>query len=133
MSNYDDIINIKRPLSSRVKMSLNDRAAQFAPFAALEGFDDSIDETARIVDERIELDEESYSILDSHMLEIKEKLKDNPLIRITYFIKDNKKSGGKYLTKNVYFKKIDEDNHTIVLQDDNKIDIDDVYYLEIIK
>jgi len=132
VSKYDDIINITRPLSARNKMSMLDRAAQFAPFAALEGFDDSIDETARLVDERIELDEESYSILDAKFIEIKEKFKEHPLIRITYFVRDKKKSGGKYITKNVHFKKIDEDNHLIIFEDESKIDIDDVYYLEII-
>jgi len=132
MSKYDDIINIDRPFSKHPKMSINDRSAQFSPFAALDGYDDSIKETGRFVEERIELDEESYTQLDYNIELIKKHIKEKPPISITYFVKDERKSGGMYISKHTTLNKIDNDNHLLITTDGN-IDIDDIYKIELLK
>ena len=78
MGNYDDIINLKRPISKHPKMSLYQRSAQFAPFAALTGYEGQVKETARLTDRRIELDEEMKLILDLKIQVIKEMISYKP-------------------------------------------------------
>ena len=80
MGNYDDIINLKRPISKHPKMSLYQRSAQFAPFAALTGYEGQVKETARLTDRRIELDEEMKLILDLKIQVIKEMLSDKLML-----------------------------------------------------
>lgn len=127
MDDYKDIMYLVRPRSSRPKMSLHDRAAQFAPFAALTGYDEQVKETARLVDQRIMLDEESYKILDSKLSIIKEHIKENIEITVMYFSYDLRKTGGAYLFKTGIIKKIDIDNHQIVFDNKDSIDIDDIF------
>ena len=86
MENYDDIINLKRPVSKHPKMSLYQRSAQFAPFAALTGYEGQVKETARLTDKKIELDEEVKVMLDMKIQVIQEMLSNNPELEITYFI-----------------------------------------------
>ena len=95
MGNYDDIINLKRPISKHPKMSLYQRSAQFAPFAALTGYEGQVKETARLTDKRIELDEEIKVMLDMKIQVIQEMLSNNPALEITYFIPDNVKLSSK--------------------------------------
>jgi len=126
MGNYDDIINLKRPISKHPKMSLYQRSAQFAPFAALTGYEGQVKETARLTDRRIELDEEMKLILDLKIQVIKEMLSDNPEVEITYFIPDTKKDGGKYETIINNVKKIDSYNEHIIMQNNLKIEIKEI-------
>ena len=126
MENYDDIINLKRPVSKHPKMSLYQRSAQFAPFAALTGYEGQVKETARLTDRRIELDEEMKLILDLKIQVIKEMLSDNPEVEITYFIPDTKKDGGKYETIINNVKKIDSYNEHIIMQNNLKIEIKEI-------
>lgn len=126
MGNYDDIINLKRPISKHPKMSLYQRSAQFAPFAALTGYEGQVKETARLTDSRIELDEEMKLILDLKIQVIKEMLSDNPEVEITYFIPDTKKDGGKYETIINNVKKIDSYNEHIIMQNNLKIEIKEI-------
>ena len=126
MGNYDDIINLKRPISKHPKMSLYQRSAQFAPFAALTGYEGQVKETARLTDRRIELDEEMKLILDLKIQVIKEMLSDNPEVEITYFIPDTKKDGGKYETTINNVKKIDIYNEHIIMQNNLKIEIKEI-------
>ena len=126
MGNYDDIINLKRPISKHPKMSLYQRSAQFAPFAALTGYEGQVKETARLTDRRIELDEEMKLILDLKIQVIKEMLSDNPEVEITYFISDTKKDGGKYETIINNVKKIDSYNEHIIMQNNLKIEIKEI-------
>ena len=122
MGNYDDIINLKRPISKHPKMSLYQRSAQFAPFAALTGYEGQVKETARLTDRRIELDEEMKLILDLKIQVIKEMLSDNPEVEITYFIPDTRKDGGKYETIINNVKKIDSYNEHIIMKNNlNKL------------
>lgn len=128
---YDDIINMPYQKSrTHPHMSLNDRAAQFAPFAALNGHSEAVKETERLVDQRITLDQDAIEILNKKIIIIKNYIKTKPQIIITYFIPDNKKNGGKYITETKFVKKIDEFNHKIIFNDYSSILIDDVYNIE---
>ena len=85
--NYEDIINLPHHVSpKRRHMSLYDRAAQFAPFAALTGYDDAINETARFTDNLIEMDDNARTILDNKIAEIRGI--DSPSVTITHFVPD---------------------------------------------
>lgn len=125
---YDDIIYLPHHVSStRPQMPIADRAAQFSPFAALTGHDAAIKETARLTDRRIELDENSKNVLNEKLQMIAEKLKSYPTITITYFLPDEKKNGGSYVSVDGSVKKIDEYNRCIVLSDGIKIPIDEIF------
>lgn len=126
MNKYNDIINLSRPKSKHLQMTLEQRSAQFAPFAALTGYEGQIKETARLTDKRLELDEEAKSILDTKIQIIKEKLDQHPQIEITYFVPDNKKDGGRYETINNSIRKIDEYYNKIIMNNGTYIDIDEI-------
>ena len=86
MNEYDDIINLPHHVSSRhPQMSMMNRAAQFAPFAALTGHAAAIEETARLTDEQMELAEEDNEILNQKIAYLRENLHEHPLVTITYF------------------------------------------------
>lgn len=127
MGKYDDIINFPHHISNKhPQMSLEARAAQFAPFAALTGYDDAVKETARLTNERIDLDEEAKMMLDAKLQVIREQLSEKPLVTITYFVPDAKKDGGKYITTNGNVKKIDDYKHLIILDNSVEITIDEI-------
>ena len=127
MNKYKDIINLPHHVSkNHPRMSLNNRSAQFAPFSALTGYSEKIKETARITDKKIELDEGLKTVINNRLKIIKEKIKSVPQVTITYFIKDQRKSGGSYKTIITNIKKIDEINKTITLIEGPKINIDDI-------
>ena len=112
MSKYDDIINLKRPASRRMPMSITNRAAQFAPFSALTGYDEAIKETSRITSEKHELSDGKIEIINNKLNEIKNS--GIKRVKITYFVKDKSKSGGEYVTEEVDIKKIDIYNEKLV-------------------
>ena len=126
MGKYDDIINLKRPASKHPKMSLYQRSAQFAPYAALTGYEGQVKETARLTDRRIELDEELKVILDMKIQVIQELISNKPELEITYFIPDTRKDGGKYETIINNVKKIDSYNEHIIMQNNLKIEIKEI-------
>ncbi len=127
MSKYDDIINLPHHISkTRPQMSLYNRSAQFAPFAALTGYGDRVKETARLTDEKINIDEGLRNILNNKLNIIEEHIRDNPEISITYFIKDKYKDGGKYETKLCSIKKIDQVNEVVILIDKSKIEMNNI-------
>ncbi len=124
---YDDIINLPHHQSKMHKpMSREDRAAQFAPFAALTGHDAALRETERLTDERKYIDENYKSILNEKLLDIQRKIKSEPLVSITYYILDIKKDGGKYITITDYVKKINPYEKVIVLKNKTKIKFQDI-------
>lgn len=135
MDNYSDIINLSRPVSKRPRMSLKQRSAQFAPFAALTGYKGQVKETARLTNKKIEINEELKEILDLKIQLIQEKIKEQPDVTITYFIPDDKKQGGKYKTVTNSVKKIDTYKNEIILIDGTTIAIDEIIDIssEIIK
>ena len=129
---YDDIINLPHHTSSKhPRMTRSARAAQFAPFAALTGLDDEMEETARLTDKKIILDEEQKQIINRELLFIKNNpQKDIPVI-ITFFKSDGRKEGGAYIEKEVRIKKIDEINRKLILSDYSEIKIDDLFSVRI--
>lgn len=136
MNKYDDIINLPHYESkTRKRMSLEARSAQFAPFAALTGYDDKVKETARRTDKRIELSDEEYNIINTKLQIIKEYIKEQPEIKFVIFVKDKLKDGGKYEEVNGKVRVIDEVNEEIILVDKRKILLKDIYDIngEIIK
>ena len=109
MNKYDDIINLPHHVSStRKPMTLYNRAAQFAPFAALTGYDDAIKETSRLTDKKIEISDELKNELNQKIKFISDNIKLKPKVTITYFVSDNKKSGGIYKTISGNVRRIDE-------------------------
>lgn len=131
MEKYKDIINLPHKQSSkRPHMSLLDRAAQFAPFAALVGYDDAIKETGRLTDDRIELSEENLATLNSRYQILVDHLDEEPEVTITYFVPDIYKTGGSYITKTGVVKKLDAYERLITMTDGAKIQMDDVLTLE---
>ena len=129
---YDDIIDLPHHISKKhPRMSLEDRSAQFASFAALTGYEDIINETARITNAKIELDEESKLTLNRKIQEIKKKINEKLNITITYFIPDLKKTGGRYVTINGIVKKIDEYKKILILEDKTEILISDIVEIKL--
>ena len=127
MNNYEDIINMPHHVSTKhPQMSLENRAAQFAPFAALTGYDDVIKETSRLTDMKLELSEEMKDIINDKLNFLNEKIKSKPIATITYFIKDKVKEGGSYITVTSNIKQIDLVNKYIILTNKKKISINDI-------
>ena len=124
---YDDIINLPHHVSKKhPQMSLHDRAAQFSPFAALTGHKAAINETARLTDEKQILSEDVIAKLNEQLNLIKENIGTNQTVTITYFVPDDKKSGGAYISQTGVVKKIDEYNHTVILTDKTVIPIEQI-------
>ena len=122
---YDDIINLERPVSFKhPRMPISDRAAQFAPFAALTGYDDAIDETGRFTDDMAELSEDARELLDRKQLFLGHIIEKQPEITVTYFVPDAKKSGGEYKKANGRLKTIDEYKRELVFTSGARISVD---------
>ena len=97
---YDEILSLPHHVSkTRPQMPMSDRAAQFAPFAALTGYDSAIKETGRQTDEKIELDEEALTALDMKYQLLMDVFDDAPEVTITFFQPDERKAGGKYASQ----------------------------------
>lgn len=128
---YEDIINLPHhELTTRQRMPRINRAASFAPFAALTGYDDAVRETARLTSERIELDEGTKEVLNDKLRIALDKADEQPEISITYFLPDTWKSGGAYVTVKAVIKRIDEYERLVILTDKSTIPIDDIYEIE---
>jgi hypothetical protein len=124
---YSDIINLPHHVSSKhPHLSREQKAAQFAPFAALTGFEDDISETARLTDKRIEIDDGLKEIISNKLNLIKLNIKNKPIVIITYFINDLKKSGGKYIDIEGMVKKINLFDNYLLLNDNTKVPIKDI-------
>ena len=128
---YDDIINLPHPTSlTHPQMSIQDRAAIFSPFSALSGHASAIAETARLTEQRIELDEDTKAELDRRQAILLEHIREQPEITVTWFQPDELKEGGAYLTPTGRLKKIDPIERTLVLLDGPSIQLEDVFNLE---
>ena len=128
---YNEIINLPHHVSKmRPQMPMSDRAAQFAPFAALTGYDSAIKETGRLTDERVELDEEALTALDLKYQLLMEALDDAPEVTITYFQPDERKAGGEYVSAIGAVKKVDAFERLITMQDGMKILMDNVLSID---
>lgn len=128
---YDDIIDLPRHVSkTHPPMPLTDRAAQFAPFAALTGHNAAVKETARLTKERIELDENCKAAINRQLMLLKEQADKEPDVSVTYFVKDAKKSGGAYVSASGRVKRVDGYKRLVLLADGTKIPIDDIIKIE---
>ena len=130
---YGDIINLDYYVSKKhPQMSIMNRAAQFAPFAALTGYSDEISEASRIVDNKLELDDDSINDLNNKLLLINNNIKDKPKVSIIYFVPDKKKKGGKYIKIINNIRKIDLINDKIIFINKNKINISNIIKINIL-
>ncbi len=128
---YDDMIALPHPEpSTRPRMPREKRAAQFAPFAALAGYEDSTREEARRTEEKAELSEDMKDMLDARLALIGYHIKEQPNIAVTYFLPDDKKAGGRYVTVSGSVKMLDSTEHAIIMADKTKIPIEDVRLIE---
>ena len=124
---YDDIINLPHHVSQKHRrMSLLDRAAQFAPFAALAGYEEAVKETRRLTDKKRELDDSEKEKLDDRLQIIKDSLEMHPIVEITYFVPDERKSGGAYVTASGYVKKLNTYSSTLIMGDDTLIPFNEI-------
>ena len=115
---YNDIIHLPHPVSrTHPRMAAIKRAAQFAPFAALTGYDSAVRESARLTAERRELDEDYIAALDKKLQFLSQNKGNIPDVSITYFKPDRSKSGGAYLTISGNIKKIDTYEHCLKMAD----------------
>ena len=122
MSRYDDIINLPHHVSpTRKQISMHDRAAQFAPFAALAGYDDAVAETARLTENRPELDEQEQRAINERLAHVAEHSDKQPQVFIRYFVPDERKSGGAIVEVSGIVRKISAADGTIVMADGCKI------------
>ena len=127
IKNYDDIINMPHHVSKKhPQMSISDRAAQFAPFAALTGYQDAIVETGRLVDKKCELTDEEKEFISSKINFLLENVDKNIEVSISYFIKDEKKNGGKYTNVLWVIKSFNQIDKTIKLTNKMIIKVEDI-------
>ena len=130
MSRYDDIINLPHHVSpTHQRMSMYDRAAQFAPFVALVGYDDAVAKTARLTESRPELDEQEQRELNARLCELADHIQEHPEVRVRYFVPDERKSGGAIVEVCGSVKKLVAADGTIVLTDGTVIPISDIVEL----
>lgn len=128
---YEDIIDLPHHVSaSHPQMSRMNRAAQFSPFAALTGYHEAIEETGRRTDGRMELDEDVKEVIDGKLRMIQEQITMHPEVAVTYFLPDEKKDGGCYVTVRGCVKKIDRYGQTVVLQDGTRIPVEEILGIE---
>ena len=129
MHKYDSIINFDYKMKHK-RMSIAERSFEFAPFSALVGFKDLISERDRETINKKEISEEEKEKIDYKLKIINNNLVNKPMVKITYFIKDKTKTGGKYETINTYIKKIDFYHKLIVLENKDRIKLDNIINID---
>lgn len=128
---YADIIDLPHhELTTRQRMPVINRAASFSPFAALTGYDEHIREAGRLTDERTDLDEDTKQKLNERLRIALDMADVQPQIKITYFLPDERKSGGSYVEYTGVLMRVDEYEKKIILTDKTQIPIDDIYEIE---
>ena len=129
---YSDIINLPHHVShNHPRMPMEARAAQFAPFAALTGYDAVIHETARLTDRQVELEEYDNERLNRKFAELMTILDNHPEITVSYFLPDERKAGGSYNTASGTVKKIDTYEQLLWMDDGTKIPIADIMDIDL--
>ena len=126
---YSDILYLDRPKSKYPKLSIEQRAAQFAPFSALTGYDEQIKETGRETMNKKILTEEEKNMINQKINYL--NLHKNTIFKIIYFLKDNKKDGGSYFQKISTIKKIDSYNKILILENNLKIPFTNILNIEL--
>ena len=128
---YDDMIDLPHHVSEKhPHMPMLDRAAQFSPFAALTGYDAAIVETARLTDQKRELTEEQKQVINKDLHELQKRIKSDPLVTVTFFQPDDRKSGGAYRTVTGNAKKVDAYHDMLLLTDGTAIPFDSILTME---
>ena len=124
---YDDIIHLPHHVSqNHPQMPMLDRAAQFAPFAALTGYEAAVGETARLTSERRELDPQEAEELNRRLTELAARLPDHPEVTVEYFVPDDRKAGGAYVTVTGRVRHFSVPEQTLVMEDGTEIPMEDV-------
>lgn len=128
---YDDIINLPHPTSKKhPRMSRQNRAAQFSPFAALTGYDAEIREMARQTEKKKQLSEDQWDMLNEKIMELLKLLHKPVRAVVTYFVPDPKKEGGTYRKKDCYIEKISMEKRVLLLENKEKIFFDEIWDIE---
>ncbi len=128
MGAYDDILHLPHHRSEKhPPMAMRERAAQFSSFRALTGYEDAIDETARLTDRRAERSEEERQRLDDILQRLENRLREEPTVTVTYFRPDPRKEGGAYLRHTGALHAIDRANRRLVFRDKWAVEMEDVY------
>ena len=128
---YSDIINLPHHVSrNHPQMPMETRAAQFAPFAALTGYDAVIHETARLTDKQVELEEYDNERLNRIFSEIMDSLEEHPVVTVSYFKPDEHKAGGAYVTVTGQLKKVDTYEQLMVMENGTAIPIGNIMDLQ---
>lgn len=133
MGRYDKIIDLPhyKP-SARQQMAVRDRAAQFSPFAALNGYEEAVDETARLTTERIELDETVRAEINEQLWLLNRRQEEAPAVTVTYFVQDPYKTGGMYITRKDRVCRVDEYMKLLELQDGTTVHMEDIYSIKLL-
>ena len=131
MGKYDDIISLPHPVSkTHPPMPRAERAAQFSSFAALTGYEEIVAESARLTEERAELDRDALEALDGALRALAAEIETRPEAELRYFVPDEKKAGGRYETLRGRVKKIDEQASLLLLEDGKKIPLGNIVSIE---
>lgn len=131
---YDDIINLPHHVSTkRPQMTRSARAAQFAPFAALVGLDDEMEETARLTDTKPELEEAEKEKINRILLEIRDNPQKETAVELTFFRPDGRKDGGAIITVPCTVRRIDEIGRSLILSDRSEIEFENILSIKTIK
>lgn len=134
MESYEDIINLPHfEPKYHPRMNAYSRAAQFAPFKALIGYEDDIKKTSRLTDKKIEISEDKKKQMNEILFFLKENIKEKWIVTLTYFVPDSKKDGGLYQEYEGTIKAINETNHTLIFTSGKKIRWDDIYQIHLKK
>jgi len=129
---YDDMLDLPHHVSEKhAHMSLLNRAAQFSPFAALTGYDDAVSETARLTQERVELDEQEKLQIGQVLYAILETIDQKPLVQAAFFVPDERKSGGSYQRACGRAVRVDEQEGLLILEDGTQIPFPDLTVLSL--
>lgn len=132
MNKYRDILYHARPISKvHQPMSKSNRAAQFSPFAALTGYDDAVQETARLTTDKITLSEDQIIVINAVLNEIVQHLPDSPYVQITYFQPDQRKQGGSYQQVFGFVKSVDELYGMVTLKGNIRIPVHQIVHINI--
>ncbi|MDO5027451.1 MAG: hypothetical protein Q4E50_06440 [Tissierellia bacterium] len=130
LHDYSDIFYEKRPEDARKKMSMYKRAAQFAPFAALTGFEEHLRESRRETQGKLLLDSSAKDLIDYKFQEILHRIEERPLLKLRYFVRDQLKTGGSYVDYIDRIKKIDQVYRKIIFDSGKIISMDDIYDID---
>ena len=131
MEKYRDIIYMKYTKSgARSQMSMHERAAQFSSFAALSGYEEAIEEEARLTDARILLSEDEKKEIGDQLRTLKDNIARMPRVKVVFFVMDERKSGGRYVTIEGKVKRVREYEQELVMENGETIAFQDLLYIQ---